>query len=62
MSSQKIGRLTADGMDVDRLIMHVQTCYLQTSNICSSDPVARIRLRWNNKNGSGGRCSIQALC
>ena len=26
MGSQKIGRLTVDGMDVDRLIMHVQTC------------------------------------
>ena len=41
MGSQKIGRSTADGMDVDRLIMHAQTCYSETSNICSSNRVTR---------------------
>ena len=41
MGSQKIGRLIVDGKDVDRLIMHVQTCYSETSNICSSNRVTR---------------------
>ena len=41
MGSQKFGRLTVDGTDVDWLIMHVQTCYLRTSNICSPNRVTR---------------------
>ena len=41
MGSQKISRLTVDGMNADRLIMHLQTYYSQTSNTCSFNHVTK---------------------